>query len=148
MADKVTEKVAEKVEEQKSPELVVLEKIYDSLDDMLNDGVGETEYAVIEGYVEGTKIRIGSVTAGDMVEFAEENEGDPKKRRVAGLRLICKSLVGPEPNNRRYAADPHLIDANVKKLMKFQHKHTNRVVDEILKLNKMEVKKDKEAKND
>ena len=125
-------------------------KVYASLDEMVSDGATAVEYASCEGFLPNTEIRIGSVSAGVMVRWSEENE-DPKKKRVAGLRLICESLVGPEdgdPPNYRYAADPHLIEHNIKKLERMRHKETERVVREILTLNGMTKKQDKDAKND
>lgn len=111
-----------------------------SMDDLKElDGV---EYAVIEGFLPGKKIRIGSLTAGDLIEWSEANEGEAK--RTAGLRLITKSLVGPEPSNVRYANDPK----NIAVFRGYRHNATERIVKEILKLNGMTVKGDREAKND
>lgn len=118
------------------------EKIYGSVEEIFADGATDVEYAIIDGFKPGTKIRIGSVTAGDMIEWTEANEGEAKKN--AGLRLICKSLVGPEPGNIRYAADMKQLG----KLRELRHKDAERVVREILKLNGMNVKQDKESKND
>lgn len=117
------------------------EKIYASMDDILNSGATEVEYATIDGFKPGEKVRIGSVSAGDILEWSEANEGEAKK--TAGLRLICKSLVGPPPHNTRYADD----DKNISKFRAMRHKETERIVKEILKLNGMNVKQDAEAKN-
>lgn len=100
----------------------------------------DMEYAVVEGFKEGQKLRIGSLTAGDLIEWSEANEGEAK--RTAGLRLITKSLVGPEPENKRYADDPK----NIQIFKRKSHKVTERLVKEILKLNGMNVKDD--AKKD
>lgn len=116
------------------------EKVYASVEDMLADGSTEVEYAVVEGFKPGTKVRIGSVTAGDMIEWSEVNEGEAK--RTAGLRLICKSLVDEHGN--RYAND----DRNIPKFRAMRHKETERIVREILKLNGMTVRQDTAAKND
>ncbi len=116
--------------------------IYGSLDEIMADGAGEVEFAVIEGFKPGKKIRIGSVTAGDIIEWSEANSGEAK--RTAGLRLICKSLVGPAPGNIRYANHDKFIAT----LRGVRHKDAERIVQEILTLNKMEVKKDNAAKND
>ena len=88
------------------------------------------------------KVRIGSVTAGDMIEWSEANEGEAK--RTAGLRLITKSLVGPEPGNLRYADNPK----NIAAFRGMRHKETERIVREILKLNGMTVKQDAAIKNE
>jgi len=116
------------------------DQIYASMDDIFNSGAGEVEYAIIDGFKPGQKIRIGSVTAGDILEWQEANEGEAKK--TAGLRLITKSLVGPEPNNTRYADSPKFIE----KFKQLRHKEAERIVREILKLNGMNVK-EKDAKN-
>lgn len=110
------------------------ERIYASVDDIIASGANDVEYAVIDGFKPGEKFRIGSVTAGDVIEWVEANEGEAK--RTAGLRLITKSLVGPPPENVRYADDPKFIS----KFRQMRHKETDRIVREILKLNGMQVK--------
>jgi hypothetical protein len=117
-------------------------EIYASVDDIQNDGATDVEYAIIDGFKPGRKVRIGSVTAGDIIAWAEANEGEAK--RTAGLRLITKSLVGPAPSNIRYADDPK----NVQKFKGMRHKETERIVREILKLNGMTVRAQDAAKND
>ncbi len=118
------------------------EKVYASVDEMVASGANDVEYAVIEGFKEKEKVRIGSVTAGDMIEWSEANETEAK--RTAGLRLICRSLVGPEPGNIRYAND----DKNIAKFRTMRHNVTERIVKAILKLNGMNVKQDADAKKD
>jgi len=100
----------------------------------------DIEYALVPGYKEDESFRIGSLTAGDMIEWAEANEGDEK--RTAGLRLITKSLVNTK--GVRYATDPK----NLAVFRKKNHKTTERIVMAILELNGMNVKKDNEAKKD
>jgi len=118
------------------------EKIYASMDEIMAGGAADVEYAVIDGWEPGKKVRIGSVTAGDIIEWSEANEGEAK--RTAGLRLITKSLVGPAPDNIRYADSPR----NIEKFRGMRHKETERIVKEILKLNGMNVKAEAEAKKD
>jgi hypothetical protein len=115
-------------------------KIYSSIDDIVASGASEVEYALVDGFKPGEKARIGSVTAGDMIEWSEANEGEAKKN--AGLRLICKSLV--DENGLRFADTP----GTLAKLKTMRHKETERIVREILKLNGMTVKEDKKEKND
>jgi len=117
-------------------------KIYSSMDEILASGASEVEYTLVDGFKPGEKVRIGSVTAGDMIEWSEANEGEAKK--TAGLRLITKSLVGPEPHNIRYADDPK----NIPRFRAMRHKETERIVREILKLNGMNVKQQEKEKND
>lgn len=118
---------------------VVEETVYGSVDEMVADGASTVEYAEIEGFKPGRKIRIGSVNAGDMIEWTEANDGPAK--RTAGLRLITKSLVNQ-------AGTRISSDRDIEKLRTMRHNITERIVKEILKLNGMTVKQDKDSKND
>jgi hypothetical protein len=100
------------------------------------DGV---EYATIPGFKEGQVFRIASLTAGDMIEWSEANEGEAK--RTAGLRLIVKSLV--DESGKHIATDAHIATFRKK-----THKVTEAIVKAILKHNGMSVKQDAEAKKD
>jgi hypothetical protein len=100
----------------------------------------DVEYAIIDGFTAGKPFRIASLTAGDLIEWSEANEG--KAKRTAGIRLICKSLV--DSHGKRFATD-------LKNIAVFEaksHKVTERIVKEILKLNGMVVKDAEKAKND
>jgi hypothetical protein len=118
---------------------VAVEEVYGSVDEMVADGASTVEYAEIEGFKPGRKIRIGSVNAGDMIEWTEANDGPAK--RTAGLRLITKSLVNQ-------AGVRISSDRDIEKLRTMRHNITERIVKEILKLNGMTVKQDKDSKND
>jgi len=98
----------------------------------------DVEYAEIPGFKPGQVFRIGSLSAGDLIEWSEANEGEAK--RTAGLRLICKSLVDAE--GVRIALDPK----NVVVFRAKSHKVTERIVREILTLNGMNVKADEDVK--
>jgi hypothetical protein len=98
------------------------------------DSTNNVEYATCPGFKDGQTLRIGSLTAGDFIEWQEANKGDAK--RTAGLRLICKSLVGPEPENRRYA----LHDRNIQIFRGKSHRITENIVKAVLKLNGIKVK--------
>lgn len=101
------------------------------------------EYVTIPGIIPGKSLRIGSLSAGDFIVWSEAKEGDSK--RLAGLHLIAKSLVGPEPENKRYADNnPGFIEM----LRTYRHKDTERIIREILKLNGFNVKQQEEAKKD
>ena len=115
------------------------DEIYESVDEMVADGASEVQYATIEGFISNKKIRIGSVSAGDMIEWSEANETEAK--RTAGLRLISKSLVNK--SGVRISSDK-----DIAKFRTMRHNVTERIVKEILKLNGMNVKADKDAKND
>ena len=104
------------------------------------DGSVDIEYATIEGFTPEKPFRIGSLTAGDLIEWSEASEGEAK--RTMGLRLICKSLVNSK--DERFALDPK----NIAVFRRKSHKVTERIVKEILKLNGMNVKDDAVAKKD
>ena len=116
------------------------DEVVGSMDDVLSSDI--VEYAVIPGFKPGQKLRIGSLSAGDMIEWSEANETEAK--RTAGLRLICKSLVGPEPTNVRYANDPK----NIAVFRTKNHRSTEAIVRAIIKLNGLNVGQDAAAKND
>lgn len=115
--------------------------VCESIDELLSTGTS-VEYAEIEGFKPGQKIRIGSVSAGDMIQWSTENEIENMKRE-AGLRLIAKSLV--DRNGKRYASGDESV---VGKLRALRHNVSERIVKEILKLNGMEVKAQNETKKD
>lgn len=113
------------------------ESAFLSIDEVLSaDDVKYLEYVVPEW---STKpIRLGSLSAGDLIEFVEANEGPAKK--TAGLRLIIKSLV--DGNGHRIGKDSHL-DA-------FKNKDArvcNRLAEVILELNGLGEKAQAAAKN-
>lgn len=118
------------------------ESVYESVDEMVSDGASEVQYATIEGFKPNKLINIGSVSAGDMIEWSEANEGEAKK--TAGLRLITKSLVGSKEKGYPRISS----DRDIPKLRTMRHNVTERIVKEILKLNGMTVKQDKDLKND
>lgn len=110
-----------------------------SIDEMLSDN--PVDYKEIPGFKPGTIIRIGSLDAGDMIEWSEANEGDAK--RLAGLRMIVKSLV--DKNGNRLVpqdAAKSVLEREVQKLKKLQHKKAEEIVKEVLALNGMSVKGD------
>lgn len=114
------------------------DKVYGSVDEIIASGASEVEYALVDGFKPGEKVRIGSVTAGAMISWSEANEGEAK--RTAGLRLITQSLVNDK--GERFADDAK----NIGKFREMRHKETERIVKAILELNGMKVKDD--AKKD
>jgi len=105
------------------------------------DSSVDVEYAMIEGFTPDKPFRIGSLSAGDLIEWSEKSESETQKRTM-GLRLICKSLVNSK--NERFALDPKNIEIFRRK----SHKVTERIVREILKLNGMTAKEEVAAKKD
>lgn len=110
-------------------------KVFETVEDML--AAPDVEYATIPGW--SGLIRIGSLTAGDMIEWTEANEGEAK--RTAGLRLIVKSLVNSD--GKRIGNDKHIPLLRAK-----SHKVTEQVVKAILKLNGFNIKDDEKSKKD
>lgn len=53
----------------------------------------KTEYDVVKVY--GEEVRVGSLTAAEILKWVEENDTD---RKNAGLRLIVRSVVDEEGN--------------------------------------------------
>ena len=101
---------------------IVKDKKILSVEEMM--AAEDIQYAEVEAF--GGIVRIGSIDAGQMIEFVESNEGPGK--RTAGLRLIIKSLVDGEGS--RIGKDEHL-----QLWMRRSQKTCNRIVEEILKLN-------------
>lgn len=130
------------------------EKVYPngkpmSVTDMLAaaEPQASVEYARTPGLKPGQVFVIASVTAGDMIEWSEANEGEAK--RTAGLRLIVKSVVDGEPGVDEGARGARILDdTHIALLRKLPHKGTESVVKAILKLNGMNVKADADAKKD
>lgn len=96
----------------------------------------DVEFREIEGFKENEVFRIGSLTAGDLIEWSEANEGPAK--REAGLRLICKSLVNSE-GVRFATGDKETVKKNLVILRSKSHKVCERIVKEILQMNGLEV---------
>lgn len=130
------------------------EKVYPngkpiSVTDMLAaaEPLASVEYARTAGFKPGQVFVLGSVTAGDMIEWSEANEGEAK--RTAGLRLIVRSVVDGEPGVDDGARGVRIMDdTHIALLRKLPHKTTENVVKAILKLNGMNVKADNDAKKD
>jgi hypothetical protein len=73
---------------------------YLSIEDI--DSTIDTRYSEVQAW--GGTIRLGSLNAGDMMEFVESNEGPA--RRTAGIRLIVKSIV--DKDGRRIGEPKHI----------------------------------------
>ncbi len=106
-----------------------------SVDEML--AAEDVKYAEIEAW--GGLVRIGSLTAEEMIEFVESNE-NAEAKRLAGLRMIVRSLV--DPQGARIGTEAH-----VKAFAKKDAGETSKLVTEILKLNGLDKKAATEAKN-
>lgn len=117
-----------------TPVAAIADDDYISLDELLNcRNVRYVDVVVPElpntSNGRSQRVRLGSVTAAEVIEWAEANE-DPQKRRIAGLRLLNKSVVnranartGTESTERRWIDMPAAI--------------TNLLVDQVMRLNRM-----------
>lgn len=83
-------------------------------------------------------LKLQSLTAGDMIEFVQSNEGPA--RHTAGVRLIIKSAVGGDKKRL-------FKDTDLEVLKRKNSKITNSIVDAILKLNGLDKKSQDAAKN-
>ena len=117
--------------------------VYMGMDDILT--ASDIEYKSVP-FGNGL-VCIGSVTAGDLIEWSEENE-DKSKKRVAGLRLIVKSLCD-RPFDPKTGQGGNRIGKpeHVEMFAKKAHKSTETLLKQILKLNGMEVKENENTKN-
>lgn len=97
----------------------------------------DVQYIDVEAW--GGFLRLGSLTAGDMIEFIEANEGPAKK--TAGLRLIINSLV--DENGNRIGDEKR----DLPMLRKKDSKTCNMLVQKILDLNGLDKKNEGGAKN-
>jgi hypothetical protein len=134
MFDSTTQQLEKQQMTQAATTAPAEEKVL-SLDEMVADS--PTEYATIPGFKTGTTIRIGSLDAGEMIEWSEANEGEAK--RNAGLRLIAKSLVDKDGKFQITPGDEKAVGRAVQQLKKVQHKKAEEVVKAVLKLNGMRV---------
>jgi hypothetical protein len=116
--------------EEENDELLSFSEILDA-DDI--------QYEVVDVPEWGGKIRIGSLSAGEVLEFIELNDGPAKN--TAGIRLLNRSLV--DKAGKRIGEDKSLGE-----LKKKDHRVVNRIIGQILKLNGMDKKAAEEAKND
>jgi len=105
-----------------------------SIDEMF--AVDDTQFEVIDIPEWRGAIRIGSLRAGQMLEWVEANSGEAKKN--AGLRLIVDSLV--DDAGVRIGKKEH-----IQKFKDRDHAVVTRIVERILDLNKMNVVKKQQA---
>lgn len=118
-------------------------EVFDSFETILS--VADTEYRTVKAWG-GKMTRIGSLTAGQMITFLENND-DPTKKRTNGAMLIAQSLVGPKPENKRLvnAHDPSALAKAIEQLKEKDASVNGHVVEQILILNGLNSKDAKEA---
>lgn len=123
--------------------------VANSLEDIRD--ASNIEYRELSGFKPGQKIWIGSLTAGDMLEWSEASEDDKEAKRIAGIRLVSKSLISveaetgkPGPTSVRYANTPESTEI----LKTKNQRDMQNIVQAILDLNGLTPKKDEAAKKD
>ena len=115
----------------------------DELEAFANEGIEYKEVTVKPG---APTLWIGSLTAGDIIEWQEESaSADAKKKREAGIQLLVKSLVTPDEPHVRYADDASQVERVTKIAKKLPHSQYEKVVAAVLELNGYDVKKPVEA---
>ena len=97
-----------------------------TLDDIFE--VKDTRYLEIDVPEWGGSIRVAALSAGEMIDFVDSNDGPAK--RTSGIRLIIASLV--DEDGKR-VGKPEMMD----KFKKRDSRVMGRIVDEIMKLNDM-----------
>jgi len=97
-----------------------------SLDQMLAGS--DTEYELVDVPEWGGKVRIGSLTAEQMVKWTEAKTETPLDRRNAGLLLLVSSIVDADGNRIANASHVGAFRGRSAKVL-------NRIIDRILKMN-------------
>jgi len=113
-----------------------------SLADFKRKETNNVKYTTVEAY--GGTVRLGSVSARDMLDWIAGNQ-DETKKRLSGARLIVKSLVDEDGNRVPESEYDAYVDAFLEK----DHQENNKVARAVLDLNGFgDAKKDAEtAKN-
>jgi hypothetical protein len=128
-------------------------------DELLEDGTGDilssmedvlatadTEYRTFKAWG-GKPARIGSLTAGQMITFLENNDDQTKKRRN-GMMLIALSLVDKTGKRLVDANNAESVNKTIESLKTKDSNANGKVVERILTLNGLNAKDAKEiAKN-
>jgi hypothetical protein len=117
--------------------------------DDINDATS-IEFRELNGFKPGQMVWIGSLTAGDIIEWTEAGE-DKEAKRTAGLRLMSKSLVSVEPETGKPGPSSVRYANNDASLAVFRSKNQadcQRIIGAILELNGLNAKADASAKKD
>lgn len=120
-------------------------EVFESFDDVLE--TEDTEFKTIKAWG-GRPARIGSLTAGQMITFLENND-DPAKKRTNGAMLIAQSLVDKKGKRLVNPDDPEALQKAIESLKKKDANVNGNVTEAILLLNGLGKKDAKAlAKND
>lgn len=105
----------------------------------------DTTYETIDVPEWGGEVHIGTLNAADLLEFVESND-NPILKKIAGVRLLVKSMVGPD--KKRLADSPEKATKAEQMFMQKDARVITTVVQRILRLNKMDKKSMEAEKND
>lgn len=112
-----------------------------SLAELKSKAANKVKYVEVDAY--GGKIRLGSVSAKDMLEWVEGNQ-DQARKKVAGVRLLVRSVVDADGN--RIPPEQH---AEFEAAFLEKDNHENGVVIQaVLKLNGFDTAAVETAKNE
>jgi hypothetical protein len=106
--------------------------IFGTLDEILQ--TKDTEFRTIRKAWGGRPCRVGSLTAGQMITFLENND-KPELKRQNGLMLIAFSLVNKEGTRLVNPDDGDAVKRSIESLKKKDSKVNGEVVEQILLLN-------------
>lgn len=106
-------------------------EIFESFDDVLS--TPDTEFKTIKAWG-GRPARIGSLTAGQMLVFLENND-DPAKKRTNGALLIAQSLVDKKGKRLVNPDDAEALQKAIESLKKKDANVNGTVTEAILVLN-------------
>lgn len=106
------------------------ETVVASLEQLL--GANDTKYAHVEAY--GVRVRIGSLSSEDMIEWLEAND-DKSKSKFAGIRMIVKSFVDAEGKRLANVEDPAQFEKYIEQFSKKDATSNGKVVKAVLELN-------------
>jgi hypothetical protein len=118
--------------------------IFETMDEIVS--AGGTEFRTLKAWG-GKAARIGSLTAGQLINFLNNND-DPAKRRMNGLILIAQSLVDKAGKRLVDTKDNEAMSKAIDQLKDKDAKVNATLVEKILELNGLNKKDAKEiAKN-
>lgn len=99
-----------------------------SLKDLKKRETNNVKYIEVDAY--GQRVRLGSVSAKQMLDWVAGNKEDAKAR-IAGLRLLVESLVDADGNRVPEAEIQEYIDAFLEK----DNQENGKVIEQVLRLN-------------
>lgn len=121
------------MEDTKRDPEVLNGEVFESLDEILS--TVDTEFVTMKAWG-GKMVRLGSLTAGQMITFLANNER-PELKRQNGLILIALSMVNKDGKRLVNADDQDAVSAAVASLKTKDAGVNGRVTERILLLNGM-----------